>query len=97
MPPAAPSHQPHGNGGGSSGGQPLADLPDLPESDGGHDQHRTDFNPHQPGGTALTITSIAVSGDFAETNNCGSSVAAGGSCTINVTFTPTATEPGQAR
>src|SRR5207245_1491643 len=29
-------------------------------------------------------------GDFAETNTCGSSVAAGANCTISVTFTPTA-------
>jgi hypothetical protein len=46
-------------------------------------------------GTAgLTITSIAVSGDFAQTNNCPVSpatVAADGTCTIDVTFTPTAT------
>ena len=53
-------------------------------------------------GTAtLTIGSISVtganSGDFAETNNCGTSVPAGGSCTISVTFTPTAlgTRTGQ--
>jgi hypothetical protein len=43
---------------------------------------------------ALTITSIAVTGgnngDFAETNTCGASVAAGGTCTISVTFTPSA-------
>jgi phospholipase C len=38
----------------------------------------------------LSITSISASGDFAETNTCGSSVAAGASCTIGVTFTPTA-------
>ncbi|HUI42681.1 MAG TPA: choice-of-anchor D domain-containing protein [Terriglobia bacterium] len=47
------------------------------------------------GTAALTISSIALSGangaDFSQTNNCGSSVAAGGSCTINVTFTPSAT------
>jgi hypothetical protein len=30
------------------------------------------------------------SGDFAETNNCGSSLNPGGTCTINVTFTPSA-------
>ncbi|HEV2426019.1 MAG TPA: FG-GAP-like repeat-containing protein, partial [Terriglobia bacterium] len=42
------------------------------------------------GGGALTITSISVSGDFSETNTCGNSVAAGTSCTINITFTPTA-------
>jgi hypothetical protein len=39
----------------------------------------------------LAISSIAVSGDFAETNNCGTGVAAGANCTITVTFTPTAT------
>ena len=43
-----------------------------------------------PGSAALEITSIATNGDFAETNNCGSNLAAGTSCTINVTFTPTA-------
>jgi len=43
-------------------------------------------------GTAtLTVSGIVTSGDFAQTNNCGGSVAAGGSCTINVTFAPTAT------
>jgi hypothetical protein len=40
----------------------------------------------------LMLTSaISVSGDYTETDNCGTSVAAGGSCTINVTFAPTAT------
>ncbi|HVA00140.1 MAG TPA: SBBP repeat-containing protein, partial [Terriglobia bacterium] len=44
------------------------------------------------GSAALNITSITTSGNFSQTNNCGSSVAAGGaSCTINVTFSPTAT------
>src|SRR5207249_3349017 len=47
------------------------------------------------GSAALSITSIAItgtnSGDFRQTNNCGSSLAAGSSCAINVTFTPAAT------
>ena len=34
---------------------------------------------------------IAVSGDFAQANNCGTAVAAGIRCAITVTFTPTAT------
>jgi hypothetical protein len=42
------------------------------------------------GNAALAITSIAASGDFAATNTCGSSVAAGANCTISVTFHPTA-------
>jgi hypothetical protein len=45
--------------------------------------------------TALTINNIfgggADPGDFKQSNNCGSSVAAGGSCTINISFAPTAT------
>jgi phospholipase C len=44
------------------------------------------------GGAALTINSIAMSGanssEFAQTNTCGSSVAAGATCAVNVTFTP---------
>jgi hypothetical protein len=40
------------------------------------------------GTTPLNISIIATSGDFAQTNNCGSSVIAGGNCTISVTFTP---------
>lgn len=47
------------------------------------------------GGAAMSITGITItganSGDFGQTNNCGSSVAAGGFCSIAVTFTPTAT------
>ena len=35
--------------------------------------------------------SIAASGDYSQSNDCGATVAAGGSCTVNVTFTPTAT------
>jgi hypothetical protein len=41
----------------------------------------------------VSISSIAISGpdagDFTETNNCGTSVAAYGHCTIKVTFNPT--------
>ncbi len=37
---------------------------------------------------ALSIGSIVASGDFAETNNCSSSLAAQSSCTVNVTFSP---------
>jgi Bacterial Ig-like domain (group 2)/Protein of unknown function (DUF1573)/IPT/TIG domain/Abnormal spindle-like microcephaly-assoc'd, ASPM-SPD-2-Hydin/Galactose oxidase, central domain len=40
---------------------------------------------------SLHISAISTSGDFAQTNNCGSSIGAGATCTINVTFTPTTT------
>jgi azurin len=43
------------------------------------------------GNAPLMVTSIAASGDFAQTDTCGSIVSAGGNCTMNVTFTPTAT------
>ena len=46
------------------------------------------------GNSTLSVTGIAVFGvnssEFAQTNNCGSSVAAGANCTINVTFKPSA-------
>src|ERR1019366_7096569 len=46
------------------------------------------------GSATLLISSLAVTGtnagDFAQTNTCGASVAAGGNCSISVTFTPTA-------
>jgi hypothetical protein len=42
------------------------------------------------GSGPLNITSIAASGDFGETNTCNTSLAAGSSCQISVTFTPTA-------
>jgi len=54
------------------------------------------------GGQSLTISSLTLSGsdgdwlalttsEFAETNDCGSSLPPGGSCTINVAFSPTGT------
>jgi hypothetical protein len=41
------------------------------------------------GPTAVTITSIAGIDDYKASHNCGSSVPPSGTCTINVTFTPT--------
>jgi len=47
------------------------------------------------GNAALSITGLALTGtnasDFAQTNTCGSSVAAGANCTIAVMFTPSVT------
>jgi hypothetical protein len=39
--------------------------------------------------TTLTISTVTVSGDFAQTNTCGTTLAAKAKCTISVTFTPT--------
>jgi hypothetical protein len=49
---------------------------------------------HNTNSSALAISSVAItsgSPQFAETNTCGASVAASGSCQINVTYTPSAT------
>jgi uncharacterized protein (TIGR03437 family) len=47
------------------------------------------------GTAALNISGISITGlqsaDFAQANNCGSLVGPGSTCTISVTFTPTAT------
>jgi phospholipase C len=42
---------------------------------------------------ALSISSIAATGDFSETNNCPPKMAKGTSCKVNVTFSPTVTGP----
>lgn len=44
-----------------------------------------------PTSAAASVSSIAAAGDYAETSNCGGSIAANGSCTVSVTFKPTAT------
>jgi hypothetical protein len=40
------------------------------------------------GKAAFALSSIAVTGNYTETSTCGTSVAAGASCTISVTFSP---------
>lgn len=42
------------------------------------------------GNANLNLSGITSSGDFAQTNNCIATIAPGGSCVINATFTPTA-------
>jgi Bacterial Ig-like domain (group 3)/OmpA-like transmembrane domain/Passenger-associated-transport-repeat len=45
------------------------------------------------GTASLTITAIAVTGDYAQANTCGAAIAPGGSCTISISFTPTIAGP----
>ncbi len=45
------------------------------------------------GTAALSISGVAITGDFAQTNNCGTSLAANASCQLNITFTPTTYGP----
>lgn len=40
------------------------------------------------GGQTMNIVGIAITGDFLQVNNCGTSLASLASCTINVRFTP---------
>jgi hypothetical protein len=42
-----------------------------------------------PGGSAASVSSISTTGPFSQTNNCGGSIAAGGSCTVQAKFAPT--------
>jgi F5/8 type C domain/Pectate lyase superfamily protein len=41
------------------------------------------------GATGVTVTSIATTGDFGQHNDCGTAIAAGQSCEVNVTMDPT--------
>jgi len=41
-------------------------------------------------GTSITVSNIAITGDFSQTNNC-TKIPVGGKCTINVSFDPTQT------
>jgi hypothetical protein len=42
------------------------------------------------GSAAASVSGITTTGDFSQTNTCGTSIAAGASCTVSVTFKPTA-------
>jgi hypothetical protein len=47
------------------------------------------FNdPKDPNSETVTFTGNLVKGDFAETDDCGTSLAPGSSCTLTITFTP---------
>ncbi|MGD0922710.1 MAG: choice-of-anchor D domain-containing protein [Terriglobia bacterium] len=78
-----------------TGIQPVVALSPLSLSFGDQPLYRTSapqtVTLTNTGNVVLNLTSIAVGGDFAQTNNCGASVAAAGSCTIDVTFHPTTT------
>jgi hypothetical protein len=43
-----------------------------------------------PGTSAVSMSSIGATGPFSESNNCGLSLAANASCTVSVSFSPTA-------
>jgi hypothetical protein len=43
-----------------------------------------------PNSSAVSVSQLAVSGPFGQTSTCGATIAANGSCTVTVTFDPTA-------
>ncbi|MBT2990726.1 MAG: autotransporter domain-containing protein [Candidatus Thiodiazotropha sp. (ex Ctena orbiculata)] len=43
------------------------------------------------GTAAVTVNAISTEGDFSQSNNCGTQLAAGGSCDIEIVFTPQTT------
>jgi hypothetical protein len=87
-----------GGGSSSNGNKPPASAPSVALSPTsltfGTQAVQTTSSPQSvtltnTGNATLSVTSIAASGDFAQTSTCGSSVGAGAGCNINVTFTPT--------
>ena len=92
-----------GGGGGGGSSSPPAPAPivsfstaslTFSQQDTGTTSTAQSVTLSNIGNASLSISNIALGGtnpgDFAQTNNCASSVAAGANCTISVTFTPTA-------
>jgi hypothetical protein len=81
-----------GGGGGGGTGSPLSASPSsvsfgsVPAGSTSGAQAVTVSN---PGSSAASVSLVSVSGPFSQSNTCGSSIAAGGSCTVSVKFAPT--------
>ncbi len=91
--------------GGASAGPPPQTSPSVSLLPGALDFGNTGLGTTTPaqnialqntGTAALAINSISPTGDYSVVNNCGASLAPGASCTLSITFTPTApgTRPG---
>lgn len=81
------------SGTGTSVGPPIASLTPASLSFGnitqGSSSGALPAILQNTGGTNLTISSIAVSAQYSQTNNCPAALVPTASCTINVTFSPT--------
>ncbi|HEY3753461.1 MAG TPA: choice-of-anchor D domain-containing protein, partial [Pseudonocardiaceae bacterium] len=82
-------------GGGSTGptGSPLTASPSsvsFGSETVGSTSSAQSVTVSNPGSAAVSMASVGVTGPFSETNNCGTSLAAGASCTVSVKFAPTA-------
>jgi len=69
------------------GGSPTATSLTFADQDVGTTSAAQSVTLGNTGTATLHIDSIATTGDFAQVSTCGSSVATGANCTINVTFT----------
>jgi hypothetical protein len=81
-------------GGGGSGGSALTASPSsisFGNTLTGQTSAAQSVTVSNPGSSAVSVSSVAASGPFSQANTCGTSIAAGGSCTVSVKFTPTAT------
>jgi hypothetical protein len=94
-PPVYPPYPGGGGGGGGSGGSATLTASPTSLSFGsvatGTTSGSQSVTVTNTGGATAAISSISAGSPFAETNNCGSSLAAGAHCTVTVTFAPTAT------
>jgi hypothetical protein len=81
-------------GGGSSGGSSSLSASPSSVSFGNENVGSTSASQtvtvSNSGTAAASMSSIGVTGPFTESNNCGTSLAAGASCTVGVQFAPTA-------
>jgi hypothetical protein len=81
-------------GGGSTGGGSALSASPSSVSFGstavGSTSAAQNVTVSNPGTTAASVSSVSASGPFSQTNTCGTSIAAGGSCTVSVKFAPTA-------
>jgi hypothetical protein len=85
-----------GTGGGGGTSSPLTASPSsvsFSNTTVGSTSAPQTVTVSNPGSSAVSVSSVIASGPFSQTNTCGSSIAAGGSCTVSVRFTPTATGP----
>jgi Carbohydrate binding module (family 6)/Pectate lyase superfamily protein/F5/8 type C domain/Abnormal spindle-like microcephaly-assoc'd, ASPM-SPD-2-Hydin len=84
-------------GGGGGGGGPTSALTASPSSLSfgsqtvGSTSAAQTVTVSNPNAVAVSVSSVSASGPFSQTNTCGTSIAANGSCTVSVKFAPTAT------
>jgi FtsP/CotA-like multicopper oxidase with cupredoxin domain len=78
-----------GNGTAPIAGVSLSTLPSFGNVNVGATSAAQTVTLSNTGTAPLTIASIVAPAQFAQTNNCGASLAVGANCVVNVTFNPT--------